>query len=96
MLFDPPSLALGVLTMFAAAQRDGQIMPLALQSVFVHACVHSERTVKALPSSNTVQVEVLVLKQPIISTQIQCPAKVFIPLKFLYNYKCQLIFLRIV
>lgn len=33
MLFDPPSLALGVLPMFAAAQRDGQIMPLALLSV---------------------------------------------------------------
>lgn len=33
VLFDPPSLALVMLPMFAAAQRDGQIMPLALLSV---------------------------------------------------------------
>lgn len=66
MLFDPPSLALGELPLLTAAQRDGQIVPLALSGVCVHvfesvqvcACP-SERTVKTLPLSNAAQVEVL-------------------------------------
>ena len=38
-LFDPPSLALGELPSLTAAQRDGQIAPLALSGVCVRSCV---------------------------------------------------------
>ena len=39
LLFDPPSLALGELPLLTAAQRDGQIAPLALIGVCVCVCV---------------------------------------------------------
>lgn len=41
MLFDPPSLALGELSLLTAAQRYGQIVPLALPGVcaFMYLCM---------------------------------------------------------